>query len=164
MGEKFREGDGSYRRYLQAEQEDEFINRATAAIEKGQPWSAFYKANPQYGVLSPAKWEFKYNAMADRRKASKTGEWSLQSELQLARNRRMKEQLAEADRREYEANKEDLLQYASDHASWTETKRRLGLTDDAEKYFRQAQQEAGVFRSSERPDPYDQAFADGFFG
>ena len=163
MSENYRKGDGSYRRHLQEEAENEFLERAVKSISEGYSFDGFLKQNPMYTVANTAKWNAMYNGMQERRKASKIGEWTLETELQLARNRRMQEQLAAADRREYEANKEDLLQYASDHASWTETKRRLGLTDDAEKYFRQAQQEAGVFRSSERPDPYDQAFADGFF-
>lgn len=163
MSENYRKGDGHYRRHLQEEAENEFLDKAVKSISEGYQFDGFLKRNPQYTISATAKWNLLYNQMQDRYKNSKIGEWSLEIEMQLARDRRMKEQLAEADRRGYEANKEDLLSMAADHAGWTETKRRLGLTDDAEKYFRQAQQEIGVFRSSERPDPYDAAFYDGFF-
>lgn len=164
MGEKFREGDGSYRRHLQEEAENEFLERAVKSISEGYQFDGFLKKNPSYTIANTSKWHLLYSQMQDRYKNSKIGTWTLETELQLARNRRIQEQLAAADRRGYEENKADLLSMAADHASWKETKRRLGMTDDMEKYFRQAQQEVGVFRSSERPDPYDQAFADGFFG
>lgn len=163
MSENYRTGDGSYKRHLREEQETEFISKAVKAIEEGQPWSAFYAKNPQYGLVNPAKWEHSYNSMADRRKASKIGEWSIETELQNARNRRMQEQLTAANNRMYETHREDLLEMAADHAGWAETKARLKLTDDMESLFRRAQAEAGVFKSSERPDPFAAAFYDGFF-
>ena len=158
-----RVGDGTYKRFLVEEQEDEFIDKAVKSISEGKNWDKFLSENAQYTVMGTAKWHSLYDQMQDRRSKSIKGTWGLKKEMEFARNRRMQARLQQDDEKTYQTHRADLLELAADHASWNEAKRRLSLTDDYEKYFRKAQSEAGVLRSSERADPYDEAFSLGFF-
>lgn len=163
MGTIERQNDGHYRRHIQEELETEFVEAAVRSVDAGESWETFLSKNAQFSLTGAGRWHSAYMQMTDRRKKSRIGEWSLQSELQLAHDERMRKRQAEIDEKWYAENREDLLKLATEHASWSETKRRLSLTDVSEKDFRRAQREAGILPSSERPDPMEQAFADGFF-
>ena len=72
---------------LRAEQAAIFINRAAESINAGQPWAAFEKRYPQYGMFPQIRQRRydEYKAMERRRRQSE--EWSIQAELQIAYRR-----------------------------------------------------------------------------
>lgn len=156
-------GDGRYKRYLMEEAENEFINRAVKSIAEGKDWEGFIGANPQYTLSSRAKWHNEFDQMRERYTHTKIGEWGLGTEMEFARNRRRQAAQRESDERIYQECRADMLALAAEHCGWREASRRLDLPADYEKYYRRAQTEAGVYKSSERQDPQEAAFELGFF-
>ena len=155
----------SYMERQKQAMERDFIRDASVAIQDGKGYHEFCGTKPQYDTVDRSTFCRLYVEMQSRYKNAKQSRtpWTVAGELELSDQRWRDMVLKRNEDAIYQENRQELLSLASEGAGWQEAKRRLGWTDDLERNFRRAQQEAGVSRRNERQDPMDAAFASGFF-
>ena len=147
----------TYVRSKQFEAETMFTKRAAEAVRSGKDWDSFVRdGNAEFSINS--EWKDRFEQMSER---AKDKAWTPDGELAALKQAQTAFVQDLNDHKFYMSIRDDLLKHAANNESWGEAKNRLGLNDTFEKYYRVAQDEAGVTQAQERPDPIDEAFAMG---
>lgn len=150
------------------EAENDFIGKATQAINEGVSFNKFLEKNKQYSLM-PGKWQQLYSDVMGMRKMSKNGgilPLDALDVLQKISNRRAAADTKVWKEKYYQDNRDSLLKAAASRKPWTQVRHELDIDPECgEKLYRRAQQELGYQPNDNGlKDTSADAFYSGFFG